>query len=432
MSLSAIRRPDNAGQPSYRGRETSLLLVLVMMTGVAAFVPDDILNLRVQESLFPIVAMFVFVCGMVAIYIDMATGAFGFFIAAMSLWRLTPDSYAFMILAALYFGMYFAIVWARDEIVPRRSLIYNAVCVFALVNVLWIALQVNEIYLIFHPVYHDSAETGWFANRNESGVFLAIALPLFFRGKWWLGVIPMAAGIVMAKCTTGAIAAIVVTGAYLAFRMMGDGGAFRRKFRAGLIAALAVLLCVSGVYGYMTKVHHGGISSRAAAYWESLPVIGERPWLGWGIGQSTYILPLWINAESNPEVLNRDLFGKVYHQKDFADAFNGRRTIAPGEFLRVMWTHLHNEYLQWAMDAGIVGLALLAWLVIGHGFRFYRTEDRDWCAFLSVVAALITANAFFTFQIGRFTFLTVVSMALIQGQYMMENQPRIPVQGSRE
>ncbi|MDD5234540.1 MAG: hypothetical protein PHG91_14200, partial [Syntrophales bacterium] len=85
-----------------------------------------------------------------------------------------------------------------------------------------------------------------------------------------------------------------------------------------------------------------------------------------------------------------------------------------------LWTHLHNDPLQWTIEAGSCGLAVFILIVIFHAFAFFRTKGRDLCAGLSLLVLLWSCNAFFTFQIGRFSFLAVFLLAMIQGRYLFE------------
>ena len=53
---------------------------------------------------------------------------------------------------------------------------------------------------------------------------------------------------------------------------------------------------------------------------------------------------------------------------------------------------------------------------------FYKTKEKDVFVFLSLIALLLTANVFFTFQLGRFIFMAVLMAAMIQAQYLNEQQ----------
>jgi O-antigen ligase len=85
-----------------------------------------------------------------------------------------------------------------------------------------------------------------------------------------------------------------------------------------------------------------------------------------------------------------------------------------------MWIRLHNDYLQWTVDTGIIGILGLLWIAISHSISFIRTHKKETIMGLAAVCLLWTANAFFTFQIGRFAFLMVFAMAYIQGGYLAQ------------
>lgn len=387
-----------------RGGASALLLVAVLFVGVMMFLPSGVINLRMQESLFPLVGILAFVCGMILMRVNIAVGIFGFFVTASSVIRFTPDSYAFMILAMFYLSFYYVTAINYDYINDHREILYDVLCLFALINVLWIILQVNGIYLLFVPTIPGSAETGWFANRNESGVFLAMTFPLFFRRKMIVAIIPMVYGLVLAKCTNAAISAVIISGIYLLCIV--------KPKKVALWAIGIVLACSLAAGGYMKYIHKGGYESRLAAYSASMDLIASKPFLGWGIGQSPYVVPLWMNAEKQDVKINESLYRAVYFQQDFRDLYIERHDFK-NTFVH-LWTHLHNEYLQFAIDAGIVGAILLLSVFGSHLFIAWRSGEI--IPALVIAAAAVSANAFFTFQIGRFLFITVLFAAIIAGK----------------
>jgi hypothetical protein len=419
MSRLFTRLLGNTLTNSARGRGLSLLLALTLAVCLMVFIPDIHINLRMQESLFPLFGILMLVCGLIYLQADRATGLFGLFILCAALWRFTPDSYAFLLLAMFYFSLYYIVIKNKDLMLPSKDLIYNIICVFALINALWIFMQINGYFIIFSPITSGAEQTGWFANRNEVGAFLAMATPLFFRRNWHIGLIPIVLALAVTQCLNGLIAAGVVLGVYAAYMAVK-----RWEKKKALVIVMAILVTMATIGAYMKYVRTGDYASRLEAFTASLDLIVNKPVMGWGIGQSTYLIPLYMNAEKNAPEINARIYKDIYHQEDFKNLY-----VASHNFkntFKSIWVQLHNDYLQWAVDAGAVGLLLLMAALLSHVVTFFRTKEKDICAALSVLAALITANAFFTFQIGRLLFVTVLMLAIIKASYREENALRQP------
>jgi O-antigen ligase len=105
---------------------------------------------------------------------------------------------------------------------------------------------------------------------------------------------------------------------------------------------------------------------------ESLDIIGRRPLAGWGGGSFYTVYPAWRGDDQK-----------------FMD-------------------HAHNDYLEFAVDYGLVGLGLLAWFVVLCFLRAARgLEDRgrprrfgvSFAAVMAMAAMLIHATVDFSLQI---------------------------------
>jgi O-antigen ligase len=169
----------------------------------------------------------------------------------------------------------------------------------------------------------------------------------------------------------------------------------------------------------MAFVRTGGIGPRVKVAMKTLELVNEKPLLGWGVNQSKYVAHLYLNGDrQDPRYLMR-AYGKVIYKDDFQRLYLANPERYQGT---QKWVQLHNDYLQFAVDTGIVGLASLVLIVVSHAVAFIRTRRRDLLTGLSVLCLLWTANAFFTFQIGRFSFLMVFFLALIQGAYLTQRR----------
>lgn len=383
--------------------------------GCIFFLPSRVFDLREQEMLFPLIGIGLYLAGNIFLKVDKAVGAVYAFTIIYALCTFTPEGYRFLLVLTMFVYLYYAVAVSYDEIIRHKTLIYNMLCIFALLNVLWIILQINGIYVFFKPRGDIPAiETGFFANRNEVSIFLACCLPFFFRRWWNLGVIPVLAGLVMAKTLNGMVGAILVLAIYGIVLNVRYG--IQRKT---LILCMAGFMIISSG-AYIKYVHGGGVEARASAFKKAAELVYDKPLFGWGVNQGQFVIPLYLNGDKQVPQYLAWAYKRVIYHEDFKRVYlaNPERHKTDDR----MWIRLHNDYLQWTVETGIVGLLGLLWIAVSHAISFVRTHKKETIIGLAAVCLLWTANAFFTFQIGRFAFLMVFSMACIQGAYMKQRR----------
>jgi hypothetical protein len=383
--------------------------------GCFFWVPSNVINLRVQEMLFPLVGIGLFLSLSIFFRVSKAVGAVFTFVIVYTLCTFTPDGYHFILILVFFAYLYQTIALNHDRIIEHKTLIFNLLCIFALLNVLWLILQANGVFIFFKPKnVTDTLETGFFSNRNEVSVFLACCLPFFFRRWWHIGIIPVLVGLILAQTVNGIIGAVLVLAIY--GLIVGIKKGYSKKW---LIIG-AIILTVAAVASYMAFVRTGGIGPRVKVAMKTLELVKEKPLLGWGVNQAKYVVPLYLNGDRQDQRYLVWAYGKVVYQNDFKRLYlaNPERYIVDSK----QWVQLHNDYEQWAVDTGLLGLAGLLLIVVSHVVAFFRTRRRDLLTGLSVLSLLWTANAFFTFQIGRFSFLMVFFLALIQGAYLTQRR----------
>jgi len=393
----------------------SLLLIILFVMGSIFFLPSKVFDLREQEMLFPLVGIILYLAWNIFHRVNRAVGITIAFIVVYALFTFTPTGYRFILMVSVFSFLYYAVAMHYEEISRHKTLIMNILCIVALLNVVWIILQVNGIFIFFKPINDiPTIETGFFANRNEVSVFLACCLPFFFRRWWHIGIIPILAGLVMAKTLNGMIGAIIVLAIY------GIVLNVRYKLeRKTLVLALALFMALSAG-AYIKYVHGGGIEARASAFKKAVELVYEKPLFGWGVNQGQFVIPLYLNGNRQDVRYVKWAYDKVIYYKDFKHLYlaNPERHKTDDR----MWIRLHNDYLQWTVDMGIIGLIGLLWIVISHGLAFARTHKKETIIGLAAICLLWTANAFFTFQIGRFAFLMVFFLACIQGAYILQKR----------
>lgn len=386
----------------------SAAFALCLVVGCMFFMPSKVINLRIQESIWPIIAIILFLSFVFADRIEPSIGILLFYLVFATVIRFTPSSWKILQVAGMYAAFYLIIVLLQLD--QHKETVYNTLCCFALINILWVLLQKYGVNVLFYPKSGERIlETGFFANKNELSVFLAIVAPCFLRKYWYWGLIAVGFGLIFAASYIGILATGIVLLIYAAVKVNETKMAVRNL--------IAVIVCVLAGFGaYWKWVDQPGYRTRLDVWKEAGELIKEKPLFGWGIGQTKYIFPLYTQTYSSKaivpklhnKVLDQDALKKVFLEKEIKG-----KSLAGG-----MWMELHNDYLQLWLEVGIVGLMLILGVFAAHVKSFVQSVNRDIIPVLCVTAACITAEGFFTWQIGRFTFLTVMMLAFIQADYL--------------
>ena len=393
----------------------SLPLIILFVMGCIFFLPSKVIDLREQEMLFPLVGIILYLAWNIFRRVNRAVGITIALIIVYALCTFTPEGYRFILMMSVFSSFYFIVATHYEEIARHKTLIMNTLCVIALLNVAWVILQVNGIFIFFKPINDiPTIETGFFANRNEVSIFLACCLPFFFRRWWNLGIIPILAGLVMAKTLNGLICAIIVMAIYGIILNVRFG--LSRKTLTICIAGFLVL----SAGAYTKYVHGGGIEARASAFKKAAELVYEKPLFGWGVNQGQYVIPLYLNGDRQDVRYLKWAYNRVIYHEDFKRLYIANPVRHKTDDR--MWIRLHNDYEQWAVETGAIGLLCLLLVIASHVYAYVRTIRRDTIAGLSILCLLLSANAFFTFQIGRFAFLTVFFLACIQGAYLLQKR----------
>ena len=384
-----------------------------MLLGTMFFLPSGVINLRIQELIFPIIGITFLLSGMILIYQSWSVGLFGMAMVVMIVAKFIPDSYKFLLAMTFFLIEYHLLVHYSEQIRKRRNLIYNLICVSALISVAWQVLQANGIHILFY-LLDPKHYVGAFANRNETSVFMALALPFFFRRRWCWLIPAIVLGLYLSKTANGVIGACLVTSGWVLLRFWNHTKLNREKW--GLVV-IAVLIPVVLTGGYMKFVHQGDFDRRIVLFQEVTKLVQDKPLAGWGIGQSQWIIPLYMGMDNLP-FINYAL-QQTYYPEDLHRMFLAHKDSIPKSTFTsgLAWTELHNDYLQFMVDVGIIGFLFVIIAFIHHLWGYCKTRKPDILCFLSLIAILWSANAFFTFQIGRFTFLAVMFLAFIRSDY---------------
>jgi Flp pilus assembly protein TadD len=239
---------------------------------------------------------------------------------------------------------------------------------------------------------------------NFLAAYLVILLPLtaalgLQRHRHWqhtiLAILLLAEltviGLTMAR--TAWLAAAVSLGL---FALLWRGGSWRWQYGVGL-----GLTAVSGPLLILTNINQqGSLAARRTIWQATMKLIGERPFLGYGLDSLELIFP----GVYPPEL--------VYYQG--RDVFVDRA---------------HNLLLDWAVTTGIIGVVvhLLFWGVIFWlmGRAWQQTADRQRCLLLTAILAALIGNLTNTLTSFDVT-TTSVAVWLLLGVGMALSQPALP------
>jgi len=251
---------------------------------------------------------------------------------------------------------------------PDTTIIINGLCVLMLGQVTYMYFQyfgmdplftVNSRYVV-NPHYLTNARlvTGFWAHTNISGASLAIALPLFFRKRWCVFILPV---LVMLVLTLSFGSVIAVACGIIFFLLFY----FKKKIaKVGLL-----VLVLSGVFIYGTtidKKHFNMHNDRIAMLRPALKMIEKHPIVGYGLGQ--YKL---AHAQ-----ISHFVFGKEY-----------KRSTA------------HFDLIEAVVDIGAFGGLIILGFFGSLFLHFLRNKTIvSLCAISGLIAGLVNSCSTFVFR----------------------------------
>jgi O-antigen ligase len=281
-------------------------------------------------------------------------------------------------------------------------------------------LSGNERLLLYPRwAYHDSA-TGTLVNRNHFALLMALSFPMTVINARLDRRVPAHGG----HRDSDEIARRMVLS--LAGVLVGLGIVFSRS-RMGIVSFLAACAVMPAVARWLRPASHSPASVGRAGW--GIPLVSallvviyalaigvtpavERFAKVWS-DLETGRLPIWSAAVDM--ALDRPVFGHGWGSFDFL--IDGYRIAPTG----LDTSYAHNDYLQVFAEAGIVGLAVVAWLLTLLGRRMLRAfssptipEARFTLLWLSVgiVAALIHSIADFGLRIPGVAFMFTLLLAM--------------------
>jgi hypothetical protein len=309
---------------------------------------------------------------------------------------------------------YTFLVHTYERWVKYKKLVYNTICGIALLNVV---VEIFQWFGMLKIGEWAGRSTGITGNPNDVSCILAITLPLFFRSKWVWCLPLMAIGLILARTTNGLIAALVVSGIYLACEY--------RKHWVNVVGICLFLVICGGLYiTVIDKIDiKGQLAGRGLIYKTTVQMANVHP-IGWGFGQFEHAIPLMTAAPNIPRVQQatefaqldrKDLLEKSLWELSGATSVEGIKAhLEKPENATVMFAQAHNEYLDVLFSLGYAGLILLLVSIGALTYKGFKQIDK--LPVLCFVASLPCALFFFPWQMIPTATLTIIFISMITGE----------------
>jgi len=314
-----------------------------------------------------------------------------------------------IITVMLIMGILFCLLAGARVNVNR---IYDMICVIALLNVLWQILQYFKIYIINWPIEGFTAQNvGLMGNTNEVSALLALCLPCFFRRKWVFFIPFICLGLYLAGSRSGVVAAAAVSIIYAISKLERINGA---------VVIVAIIFCLLMVDSFVRPIFSMDRSfrERITANRTAIDVASYTLWTGWGIGQFKNVFPL---VSAFPRLKTKDaefLMNNVHDMNTMKSFILDKRAKDQDYFksdkISCIFLELHNEYLEWFFNTGLIGLTLL---MIGLGVLFYHGFATGSLAVYGFLASCLCSLWFFGWHIIPTAFITVVYAGIIENEW---------------
>jgi hypothetical protein len=371
------------------------LLGLFLIAGVIGFIPNTSLPFRQCLELCNeyVLMMFIGIFFIKNIWIKL------FYIWSLILMitnPLPPHQCAYFTMQKIFLGtMYYQILIDRfkKDIIP---FILDIICFLSLMQIILMTMQYFGVWFYIkplNPTYYSVS--GFLGNPNIAGSLIALSLPAFLKRKYLLPVFFW--GLFMSK-SMGAIVPVVIGLIIYGFYIYGKKGC--------IILGALIILFSCYVYKYETwkPVNQDGVNesiwggnTRLLNYKTMVKDIifrtPKRYLTGYGLGNFKKIYPVYQKYS--------DMHKNTYPWK-----------------CPELWKQAHNEYLQLAIETGVIGLFLitgyLIWLILKYFSGPYNYISM--LIFIGLVVTIINSGFNFLFHttvgfigITYFAFLEILS-----------------------
>lgn len=226
-------------------------------------------------------------------------------------------------------------------------------------------LNLDQFYKGLGGVKYDEL-VGTIGNTSHLAGYLAMCQPLFFKKSKFniLALVMLWGVLIMCKSASGLLTGLAIVLFYLLLKKR-----YKETMLIFIVSLIPVVLFRDRLNDFFT------FSGRLEIWKLLFERFKEKPITGWGLG---IINAFKIKPEGS------------------------------------LWRHAHQEYYQYAIETGLIGLSLIVWAIIDY-FRNFRTLKTD--------LAIKLASIFFGFCfLGLFTFCShlwlLASMGIISYSFL--------------
>lgn len=252
---------------------------------------------------------------------------------------------------------------------------------FCILNVFWLTLQYMDKDPVFRNINYENMtqvdHVGLMGARFALGCLGALALPFIARKKlWWsIIVIPL---FYFSKSSSAVMGGFIAFATYVGWRSWASFSTKKAFYL--ILLAFAVLLSVVATYIFFFDLPQGQFFKRFLVWSAGLKIWSQNAWLGHGLGE-------WANI--------------------------GVSGIQPNGSIET-WKWVHNEYLQYMIETGIVGICLIVWYLKHLLTKLELSFSEDRAVFSALLVVMIISFFHFPFHIARLAGLGVVIFALAE------------------
>lgn len=272
----------------------------------------------------------------------------------------------------------------QRESLERLLRLLAIVMVFSLV---YGFLQLAGLDQVFKSL--DNATTkdefvGTMGNPTHFGTQLALSLPLLWLQKdrlWKCLSGLMIVGIVLSRSTM----AMASVGLWLSWWLWRD----QRAWSLGLIV-IGLIIGSWLFWQHSSWINPQGRWEAWQAYW-TLFKDGNRMLTGLGLG--------WVMEHSNQELVEKGLV-------------NGHQ----------LWRHVHQEWLQLALEQGVIGMSLVGWIVVEWWQRWSQLLKTDLVWALGGLMLLFLFNTLANFSLHLWG-LGMFALIAYSSLFVLEREP---------
>ena len=277
----------------------------------------------------------------------------------------------------LLFLVFYQIVY--DKVKRKHlTLLLNGICVAVILQTIYMYFQAFGIDPLFkdngvHTQYIKHWVQGFWGHTNLSSAFLAMTLPLFFRRKWWLFILPIVVMIFLTQ-SLGAIAAVAVGIIFYIFCVVPGA---KLKFCFTLF-----LLSIICIYGVIFESHNFNLDNNRIGYLRTAAdLFSKHPIKGYGLGE--YKIASMVISKN----------------------VHGNHSAAIG--------HAHNELAEITTEAGSpAGLIIIGFLITLFVQFIRRRTYLAVVAMSAIVAALVNSCSTFLFHTPLAWFVLFILVVL--------------------